>query len=309
VEQGRRGGPGRYGGQGQASRTRHNRRRRPLSHLDHRLWAAGRGDSSLRATEGGRRQLFRPLTLACVFGCSGLTVSDEEADVGTIARAAFSSILLPVCRETRHWGYVCDNSAPKGDYERDVVRLFVEKLRAWTAAYKDRDAFMLRMGVSIFVNEVITSDASSALANIPSGDIKLILTSPPYNGVSDYVKAQRLSMEWFGNDIEPFRRQEIGARSKRHRKAATSDYISDLLSVFSESHRVLSDDGWFVIVIGESSQRESTIPLIITMIEKTGFDIHATNDRQISISRRQKPSVNKEVVIFMRKSPCANSTT
>src|SRR5579862_9423723 len=29
-----------------------------------------------------------------------------------LSDAAFSAILLPVCRETRHWGYVCDNSTP-----------------------------------------------------------------------------------------------------------------------------------------------------------------------------------------------------
>ena len=33
----------------------------------------------MRATEGGWRKLLRPLTLACVFGCAGLAVTDEEA--------------------------------------------------------------------------------------------------------------------------------------------------------------------------------------------------------------------------------------
>jgi hypothetical protein len=36
--------------------------------------------------------------------------------------AAFSSILMAVCRETRHWGYVCDNTQPKGHRERDCFK-------------------------------------------------------------------------------------------------------------------------------------------------------------------------------------------
>jgi SAM-dependent methyltransferase len=248
---------------------------------------------------------YTPQTLSDLSKLWSVT-SLEEGDLGTISQAAFSSILLPVCRETRHWGYVCDNSEPKGDYERDVLKAFVDKLRAWVLAYKERDAFLGRSGSAAPEAKVVLGDARLALSELPNQSVKLVLTSPPYSGVADYVKAQRLSMEWFGEEIEPFRQKEIGARSKRHRKAATEEYVEALLSIFMEAHRVLLSDGWFVMVIGQSSQRKATMPLVTEAINKAGFDIQATNDRQISTFRRQMPSLSKEAVIFMRKTSCSN---
>ena len=35
-----------------------------------------------------------------------------------ILASSFSSILISVCRETRHWGYVCDNTEPKDHREK-----------------------------------------------------------------------------------------------------------------------------------------------------------------------------------------------
>src|SRR6185437_13952156 len=58
-----------------------------------------------------------------------------------IAETSFSAILLSVCRETRHWGYVCDNTTPKGHYERDVLGTFQRTLESFLIAYEDRDNY------------------------------------------------------------------------------------------------------------------------------------------------------------------------
>src|SRR5262249_23713667 len=70
-------------------------------------------------------------------------ITELNGDSRLIAETAFSAILLPVCRETRHWGYVCDNTAPKGDYERDVLDAFERVLDQFQAAYQERDAYWL----------------------------------------------------------------------------------------------------------------------------------------------------------------------
>jgi SAM-dependent methyltransferase len=68
-----------------------------------------------------------------------------EAD---IAAACFSSILLSVCRETRHWGYVCDNSEPKGHRERDTFGEISKRLELLALAYLERDRFIAARGES-----------------------------------------------------------------------------------------------------------------------------------------------------------------
>src|SRR6266478_2080272 len=149
----------------------------------------------------------------------------------TISKAAFSAILLPVCRETRHWGYVCDNSTPLGSYERDVLSEYCKVLRKLRLAYSDRETdriATLGNRAKIASATIHCGDARDILGRIAAESVDLVVTSPPYFGVSDYVKSQRLSMEWFGIDIEPLRLKEIGARSKRHRSRAADEYLSEL---------------------------------------------------------------------------------
>src|SRR5204862_6093737 len=103
---------------------------------------------------------------------------------------------------------------------------------------------------------ICCGDSRDLLRKVSDKSIDLVITSPPYFGVSDYVKSQRLSMEWFGIEIEPLRMQEIGARSKRPRQTAETDYKSGLRKVFGEVHLCLKADGACVIIIGESATRK-----------------------------------------------------
>src|SRR5260370_20945861 len=65
---------------------------------------------------------------------------EYEGKQKTLFETVFSAILLPVCRETRHWGYVCDNSTPSGSHGGDVLGRYCETLDRFAQAYRDRDA-------------------------------------------------------------------------------------------------------------------------------------------------------------------------
>lgn len=175
----------------------------------------------------------------------------------TLAEGAFSAILLPVCRETRHWGYVCDNSSPKTNHEGNVLDEFCRILDRLELAYHERDAERIaRLGKvgDIEAALVVCADAREALGQIPAESVDLVVTSPPYFGVSDYVKAQRLSMEWFGVAIEPLRLREVGARSKRHRASACQEYVWDLADTFRAVRQCLRAGSFCIVIVGESSQ-------------------------------------------------------
>ena len=219
-----------------------------------------------------------------------------------LSEAAFSAILLPVCRETRHWGYVCDNSTPSGGHGGDVLGRYCETLDRFAEAYRDRDADLVARFGSVGhagKAKIICGDARSELAKLPAGSVDLILTSPPYFGVSDYVKAQRLSMEWFGHTIEPLRKNEIGARSKRHRNSAVKEYISELSSCFALAKCCLKPGGECVLVIGESGTRESVLALVTSAVRELGFELRLDQNRRVSSQRRQAPSiVGEHLLVF-----------
>jgi len=219
-----------------------------------------------------------------------------------LAQAAFSAILLPVCKETRHWGYVCDNSSPRTNHEGNVLEEFCRILDRLSLAYQDRDADRIaRLGKVGEIEKalVVCADAKDALIGHPGAGVDLVVTSPPYFGVTDYVKAQRLSMEWFGYALEPLRLQEIGARSKRHRITAYKEYLAQLEEVFSAVRRCLRPGGFLVVIAGESSTRHSVLAGIRGGLKACGFNLELDLNRKVSSQRRQAPSIEGEHVFVL----------
>lgn len=220
----------------------------------------------------------------------------------TLAQAAFSAVLLPVCRETRHWGYVCDNSSPIDNHGGDVLGRYCEVLNRLAEAYQERDAEIIARRSSIEQiehSEVICGDARKELDRLNPRSIDLVVTSPPYFGVSDYVKAQRLSMEWFDYDIEPLRQNEIGARSKRHRLTAVADYTAEMAQVFDRVRRCLKPEAACVVIIGESATRESVLLALLKSLHDVGLKLRLNLNRRVSSQRRQAPSIVGEHILLL----------
>ncbi len=216
--------------------------------------------------------------------------------------AAFSAILLTVCRETRHWGYVCDNSTPKGSHEGHVLDEFCQTLKRLANAYAQRDADVIaRSGSMEMLKEaqVVCGSASELLLSLPLSSVDLVITSPPYFGVCDYVKAQRLSMEWFGSEIEPLRLREIGARSKRHRALAREAYLDDMTKIFAELKRVLRKNGQIAVIVGESKDREAVLDDLRNCLLSVGLQLHLDLNRRVSSQRRQAPSIRGEHIFVL----------
>ena len=229
-------------------------------------------------------------------------ICNSRARYSTILRSAFSSILLKACNETRHWGYVCDNTRPKGSRIIDVMALYTEAVNRYIKAYAERDKF-LGEGVHMPLSEptVVCSTAVEFMKEIPDQSVDLIVTSPPYMGVCDYIKAQRLSMEWFGYEIERFRKEEIGARSKRHRKASYDEYIDEMYLSIKHMSRVIKRYKYLTLVMGESKVRKSIFPRVLEILRDVGFHIEMNQKRAVSIQRRQNPSILQENVIVAKK--------
>jgi DNA modification methylase len=228
-------------------------------------------------------------------------IDSLRGDKKLIAQTAFSAILLPVCRETRHWGYVCDNTAPKGDYERNVLEVFDRTLTAFADAYLERDGYWAsegRRAAAAKGIDVREGDARTILKEYSPESAQLIMTSPPYFGVADYAKAQRLTFEWFGLDIESIRQSEIGARSKRRRVTAAEEYLAECREVFSECRRILQMGRACVVIFGESTERAPIHSSFIETVKTCGFKLEFSVPRAISQRRRLSPRLHMEHLLL-----------
>jgi SAM-dependent methyltransferase len=139
-----------------------------------------------------------------------------------------------------HWGWIADNVRPRELIEHDAVAGFVERLSTLPESSQGWEHRPL----------ILQADAR----NLPIEDssVDLIVTSPPYISVIDYVRAQRLLYVWMNWPFDSDRANEIGARYKRRRRDATEAYLRQMLDVWTELSRVLRPGGRLAVVLGES---------------------------------------------------------
>ena len=222
------------------------------------------------------------------------------------AQATFSSILKSVCSQNKHWGWVCDNVKPKHDQiqYKNAKQAFKSALENFVSSSESLIREMKERNVEYRRNKIrnhwkiVSGDCLQHLAKIEDNSIDLIATSPPYLGVADYIKSQRLSFLWFHKDVLPIcgystedfedlRNKEIGCRSFRARRSLHSEYLAYLRKFFVSASKVIKDSGTLCLVYGESTSRESTIEDIRALADEVGFTLHWSESRRISSRKRR----------------------
>lgn len=138
-----------------------------------------------------------------------------------------------------HWGWVADNVVPKDLVQHDAIDGFRTRIHALPAPFQPKHKPV-----------VLQSDARSLPLEEASVDV--IVTSPPYVGVIDYVKANRMLYLWMNWPFDGERAREIGARYKRQRTSLPAEYLDAMEAAWREFNRVLRPGGRIAVVIGES---------------------------------------------------------
>lgn len=235
--------------------------------------------------------------------------------------AIFSSILKATCSQGKHWGWVCDNVKPKKSdiIYKDAIKMFVDASEKYINAsinsynlIKDvqREVTRGSLRKNICIRR---GDCISHMKSLDIGSVDLILTSPPYHAVADYVKSQRLSYLWF--DIEELdkeklgfkffnelRKEESGARSRRASSSSRSDYIEFIENFLKQSFTTLKDSGKLALIVGESSSREETTETLLKLAKKIGFRLDFRKERDIVNSKRRlMAKVKSEDILVFTK--------
>ncbi len=183
---------------------------------------------------------------------------------------------------------------------------------------------------------------------IPLADktVDIVITSPPYLNAIDYLRGHKLSLVWMGyslNKLRSIRSNNVGAE-----KIATANesayitqalktmgktdrlsdrvngmlvrYIQDMNSALSEISRVLMEGGQAVLVVGDSTIRDTFIKnsnLVKFLGRKHDLDILSTRHRPLPENRRYLPPptsngagsqlqnrMREEVIVKFERSSC-----
>lgn len=212
-----------------------------------------------------------------------------------VADVAFSGILRYVCSQDKHWGWICDNVKPSSLSYKPAWKPFFDKLIAYPALLADSlggPASETLPGVSVQLGK-----CSEILQDMASGTFDLAVTSPPYFSMTDYIRSQRLTFLWQDWDLDAWKSAESGARFKRHRRTALSQYLGEMRESFAEVHRVLKAGASCAIVIGESPSRDPYLDDFRDDLVRMGFRIEARLKRRVATQRTFAALKHEEIII------------
>jgi DNA modification methylase len=169
-------------------------------------------------------------------------------------RISISAIFKTTSSQERGWGCIADNVLPKQKQieDKEVFHLFnthvnrllddvSEHLKSTMPGYNS-------LYKELSEKKTIFYDDIKECRSIPDNSVDLVVTSPPYPNMTDYVTSQRLSYYFLGIELTD-RDLEIGARSKRSRKDSLDRYLKDMQKSTEVISRKIKSGGYVCYVM------------------------------------------------------------
>jgi len=247
---------------------------------------------------------YHPTTLAelaSIWTALQRHASSQYHDVGA---TAFSAILRHCCSQGNHWGWICDNVKPRTYVYRDAIKAFTKKLDDYCVCARElleEAAELQDERLPVTELQVYQGDCADVLSRFPDGTFDLVVTSPPYYNMTDYIKSQRLSLLWFGYDLGEIRNREIGARYKRGRTDSLGQYVQRMRESFGEIARVLHCGRMCCIIVGESPKYTPFLGQLRRVFDDVGLELQTSLGRRVRKQRSLSPSLCDENILIMRK--------
>jgi len=220
----------------------------------------------------------------------------------------FEVIFLTVARisnaQQKTWGHIADNVKPKLiDIQNrgnvDPIKLFLDR-SARVIEKAKKIAHSGKLGAfDVFENH------TAQISLTKKADI--VITSPPYPWMCDYITSQRLSFYWTNNSqekIDQIKKLEIGARFARKSSARSELYIKNMSTSFFNIKQNMKDKATLCLVYPiceKGSLREKTLSSVEDSL-KTLFTFQMSTTRNLEKYKRSSPfsSMNSEKITIWR---------
>lgn len=198
----------------------------------------------------------------------------EHNEPARALRLVVSSLLTKVAYSE---GDTTRQKAPRRLAPGFAIQLFLDKTRELSERLV---AFNERVPARTPRAFVTHADARK-LAYVEPGSVDLIITSPPYPGVYDYLDHHLHRLRWLGLHESRLKDEEIGARRSyrgRRLKDGESLWLREIGACLREMRRVLASDGRGVLIVADSivdRQALRAVPALERAAADNGIDIMA----------------------------------
>lgn len=237
----------------------------------------------------------------------------QDKTVKEVMGLVLSSILVKLSSQNKGWAYIADNVKPKLD---ELKKKFVfEQYRISTKTLlNDVDEHAGRLPntfedfYAVVSNQPRVFEDSLTNSTLRPNTVDLVVTSPPYPRMIDYVKSQRLSLDFFNKNFRDYTEKEIGARYRRGSRDFLKCYENSIEKVNKKIVELLKDDGYLCVVLPDYEaidNRKEVIERVVEEYSELGlikvFEIGRyipSNKRTLSI--QWATLVNERIYIFQK---------
>lgn len=237
----------------------------------------------------------------------------QDPVVQNVMKLILSSILVTLSSQNKGWAYIADNVKPKEDElrKKHAFEQYTISTKNLLNDVIDHEA-RLSSSFESFYSKISHDPRvfEESLTNVPikSEIVDLVITSPPYPRMIDYIKSQRLSFNFFGENFSDYVEREIGARCRRSRRDCLVSYERDIGQVNRKIFNVLKPGGYLCVVLPDydaKDNRKDVIERIVEDYTKLGMDKVFEVSRYIpshkrTLSIQWAKLVNERIYIFQK---------
>jgi DNA modification methylase len=227
-----------------------------------------------------------------------------------VLRVLLSALLKRSSRvRDYHYTYIVDRSRVKSPALDDprLAELFATKVRATFRAGANLRTALSERGLTDFDSPpAFTRALAGNLGHIGQESIDLVLTSPPYFGMNDYVRSQYLtSLVYPSTGYQRDLVAESGSRRDRTKEPALRSYIDDMTESFRECRRVLRSGGLIAMFLGHSRSRlareNDVVGQLGGRLDELGFEAVWRGERRIRFRKITSTPSSSEAVWILRR--------
>lgn len=235
----------------------------------------------------------------------------KDAFLKEVLKFVIPSILTTLSSQNKGWAYIADNVKPKKDEykSKDVFDVYKSRIEL---LFDDIHIHLKNVSKSYgeFYDNVINEKRvyNTSVVDTPIAEVDLVVTSPPYPRMIDYVKSQRMALGFLNKRFGDYTEHEIGARCRRGRKDTLEEYENNMNYINEHLCQILKNDGFLCLILPEYSaedDRKNTIERIVASYEKHGLKRIDDFKRYIPSTRRTisiqwASLVNEKIYIFQK---------